>query len=289
MDGLRVDSSKSKSFAFFMTLLGIDPLRQTGLAFQAYATFVSIVTLLLLIVKIYFDILTNFDMNIMSIRTKTIGTVNTFVDAACNIVMSLPTLLLHKDHKLNVLADLNDVDIILGKYAKICPKQKYWQVIFNSIYFSILLGTHMYAWFNIEIFGFNFLLRASDTVQRYRISILVLYIYYALRQLQTKIILINTILVDGFNLYRFKNLPTASRQISSIMKVVEDVSKSHAKFTQTIGHFNQLFGWPIFLIFLSYITLFLLAYLTELSAISLQIGNYGMYLWLWSSMIYTMV
>lgn len=278
--------SKSRYFKNFIKFSAICPLGTNSTPFKCWAVFMMLARILIFIFQMYGR---GFHVTVRkNYKVIVIGTLNTIIEVVCNVVMTLRALYINDDFKKNVLDDINRMDAILAKYTKSKSKticSYFHLLLLNTVFHLSLVLNNASRIFTNQEFGLQFLYYGVDIIWGYRISNLVFYIYYLLRGFHERILAINNMLITLFG-----KRPVLSENVINYRNVIRDVSELHAKFTQTIGYFNELFGWQLLLIFLGNITLFIISYETGLRVTSLPF-NYDLQIsiWLSCSMIYAMV
>lgn len=297
MDTFYFNLPKFKCNKWFIKLFAICPLEDGAYATKIYAILVLVITAISFIFQMCGRISMKFNLDFgVSSNTIVVGTVNTIVDALCNIVMTLPALVLSENFKGMVMAQINSLDSLLAKYVG-TPSEKastYFNLlVFNNIFHFALTCNSLSFYFTEteDYFKTYILYYGFDQMYRYRMSILTVYVYYILKELDRKITFINAILTDAFKKYSGKDLPISPKEIMHLRNVVRDVSEMHAQFTQLICFFNKLFGWQLLLVFLNYVTLFIISYETGVRIVLSKIDDdhHQSAVWLCASMSYALV
>lgn len=296
MDAFHFNVFKFRYSKCFIKLFAIRPLEESTLISTMYAIFLLIVTIFFLFFEMYGRIMERFNGSVnATTRTIVIGTLNTVVDVVCNVVITLPALVLSKSFKNDIVADIEAFDLLLAKYTETDSNSKHTYLnlmVVNNVFFAIILCNSLSQCFteNMEFSKKVFVYYIFDHFYRLRISVLVFCMYYMLKDFYSKIISINALLKNAFKQYHHPN-SARHRQLTSLRDVVRNVSEMHAKFIQIINYINQLFGWQMLLVFLNYVTLFTTAYESGLRIATLQhkTKHSQTSVWLTFSMIYSLV
>lgn len=297
MVAFNFDSLTTTICDWLITIFAIHPLQETTSLAAAYKVFILMMILFTFTIQMYSRIITKFQA-VVEVTYITIisSTINTIIDVACNVVMTLPSLYLDEDFKENIRADINAVDIILMKYSQNNSGTNHIHIkllLLTNLVLLVAIGHTLSFWILDDDGSITsqYLYYNIDQFYRYRITILVAYIYYILNKFHGKIVSINAILTENFGRYCNPNLPTSSPQMTYLRGVARDMSKVHAKFTQLICDFNKVFGWQILLILFNYTSLFMIDYEIGLRIVlsKLEDPHYRYSFWVYSNMIYTMV
>ncbi|KAK9718209.1 7tm Chemosensory receptor [Popillia japonica] len=163
-----------------------------------------------------------------------------------------------------VLEEVENLDKILSKYLRIKHEAKGFYlhlIILHLVYFTLLIND-LSQWFDNDNKGYLYQYYVWDQLYRYRLSMLLIYVFSLIHDLQHKISGINTILSEELEQIFGQDLD--SKLVKHLESVVQDISEAFADFTNLIRHFNRMFGWQMLASFLNYICLFIAAYETGL-------------------------
>ncbi|KAK9718236.1 hypothetical protein QE152_g23276 [Popillia japonica] len=301
----------------FIKLFGVSPMEESTVISKIYATFILVLIIFTYGYELHGRIHTKFQQELKpSNRSIYIGLINTTAAVAANLIITLVPICLGDKLRLRLMQQIDNIDDILKKHVQIRANlkkfylmqqidniddilKKHVQIRANlkkfylytailHLYYIGLLINDFSVWFrphNAKTHSFIFYV--WDELFRYRISVLVLSIYYFLRELYQKVSLINEILGDAFKNVRPIELD-GSEKIARLENVVRDVSEFHASFMQIPNDCSSLFGWQIFFILLNYIVFFAMAYEMGLRIVTHSVDSvtYHLSLWIVLCMIY---
>lgn len=294
MSTCQPNPAKFKITNWFIQILAISPIETSTTVSKVYAFFVLILTILIYIFEIRVRIMTKFSHELRSSkRTVFLGVTNTTIVAASNAIITIITICLSSSFRTNFQMEVDNINKILHQYvkAKIYTKQFYLHLIILHLYYFGLLLDDVITWFVVDAENSHlFTLYCLDDIYRYRISILVLYLYYFVRHLYQKIRGMNTVLVDAFEHTSPEDLQIPEI-VSNLEKICEETSSFHISFKLIVDNFNKLFGWQLLLILLNYIFLFMMAYELGLRIMTYKTVDvtYHMSIWIIACMIYALV
>lgn len=259
-------------FEWLMGLLALRPLCKNSFLTKIYAACFLLAIALSFCYQMNGRIQTKFVAAIeVNTRTIVVGTINTTVDLLCSIVITLPVLYFDEILAVKVENEMKDLDMILSKYVpdKRQKRSKFSVVnliILNTFYVVLLLNDVINYWQSNVNSNFQFYI--FDQPYRYRITICGLYISDLVKAYSNRIITTNRILKNAFQEVSARKSLEDPNVLSRLEKLIADVSILHSKFPSIVSSFNAVFGWPILLIFLNYIFLFLTTY-----EMSLRLGT----------------
>ncbi|KAK9718206.1 7tm Chemosensory receptor [Popillia japonica] len=277
--------------SWFVRLFAVSPLEKSTVLTRIQATFILLVTLATFGYELNGRIITKFHTRIISkSSTIVVGTLNTVTDVLCNVIVTLSPLFISEELKRIVLEEVEHLDKISSKYSRIKHEAKGFYlhlIILHLVYFTLLIND-LSQWFDNNNESYLYQYYLWDQLYRYRLSMLVLYVFSFIYSLRQKISGINTILSEELEQILIQDLD--SKLIKHLESVVQDISEAFAEFTHIIRHFNRMFGWQMLAIFFNYICLFIVAYEAGLRVARREgVTNRHLLTWASVSLVYSLV
>ncbi|KAK9718208.1 hypothetical protein QE152_g23280 [Popillia japonica] len=223
---------------WFVRLLVISPLEKTSIFTRIQSTFILLAIFVLFCYELNGRITTNFMIKTLTTpRTIVIGTLNTTTIVISNVVVTLLPLFFNEEIKKEVLEEVANIDRTLSKYLKVKHGVKAYYlhlIILHLVYIGVLTNDAIH-FYKSDYFHKYYI---WDQLYRYRLSMLVLYVFSFIYSLRQKISGINTILSEELEQIFRQDLD--SKLIKHLESVVQDMSETFAKFTNLIRHFNGM-------------------------------------------------
>lgn len=285
---------KFKYLRWFMNILAVLPLKRNTWFIKLYSIFI----LILAIWTFHFEISGRIEVGFKNTMQVTpagivVGTINTTVELLYNILITLTAVVFSNNSKEELLKEIDELDGIIRKHSQnLERKQKfmYKDIILLHIFDTALFINDILLFLptkDKEFLAYYYI----DQFYRYRISLLVLYIYCFIKELLGKLLAINEHLRETFNNLNSESMLQESSEVLQRMDtVVQDVSVCYLKFGQIVGHFNNIFGWLLLALFINYLCLFMVAFDMGLRIKTNSAeAELPLYIWVGCLMIYALV
>lgn len=283
-----------KIFKCFISIFAVCPPPWSVWKTRIYVFSFLTVIVWMFCFEMYGRIKTHF-INVVhtSTRTVVVGTINTTTDFLCNIIITLPAICSNTKFENTIAKELEEIDIILSKYNTRRKENRSpcTHLIFLNLFYIGLVLNDVTVWFNSDYKNYHQQFYIFDQFYRYRASILVIYVYYLVKGFLRRITSINDTLEITFENVSLDDVQHGTHTLNNLEETAADVSLLHAKLSNVIRSFNEIFGWQMLCVLLNYILLFMVTYEMGLRIASrhLQNINWQFTVWFVCSMVYAAV